>query len=404
MSPFQQALSQLRQAARHVDIPPKILKQLRKPQRILRKKIAIQKDNGRSETYEAYRVQYNNWRGPYKGGIRFHPAADLDEVKALALWMTIKTAVLDLPLGGGKGGIKVDPKKLSEAEKEKISRVWVRAMKDYIGPKKDVPAPDVYTNARIMQWMNDEYMTITKEKNTGTFTGKPLDGGGSKGRDVATAQGGFYILQDIIKKFVIKKPRVVIQGFGNAGQTMAELCAKAGYAVVGVSDSKGGIYDPSGLDVSQVVKHKADQGSVVGFGSALSVTNKQLLTMDCEILIPAALDNQITGKNANKIQADIILELANGPTSPEADQILFNRGIMVVPDVLANAGGVTVSYYEMVQNAKVQQWSKAEVLNKLKKNILASWDAVFAISGEKKVPLRLAAYIVALQRLAKAAK
>jgi glutamate dehydrogenase/leucine dehydrogenase len=404
MNPLDNAIKQLSVAATELGIKPSLLSKLKKPNRVLEKKIKITMDNGKVKEFSAYRVQHNNWRGPYKGGIRFHQEADINEVKALALWMAIKTAVVNIPTGGGKGGVTVDPKKLSENELEKLARAWSKAMHKYIGPKVDVPAPDVYTTPQIMTWMNDEYMKLTGEKNKGTFTGKPINKGGSKGRDVATAQGGFYILQNILKKHKLQKPKVVIQGFGNAGNTMASLCFKAGYKVIAVSDSKGGVYSPRGINIPKLLDYKRDIKTVVGFGGTKKISNKEILEIKADVLVPAALDNQITKANAKKIKSNIIIELANGPTTAEADKMLFEQGVVVVPDVLANAGGVMVSYFEMVQNAKNKYWTKAEVLKKLKTNILKSWDDVSKIANKKKVNLRTAAYILALQRLLKAKK
>ena len=404
MNPLDNAIKQLSVAATELGIKPSLLSRLKKPDKVLRKKIKVVMDNGKEKIFEAYRVQHNNWRGPYKGGIRFHQAADIDEVKALALWMAIKTAVVNIPTGGGKGGIKLDPKELSEGELERLARAWARAMHKHIGPRVDVPAPDVYTTPKIMEWMNDEYMKLTGEKNKGTFTGKPINKGGSKGRDVATAQGGFYILQDIVKKFKLKKPTVAIQGFGNAGATMADLCFRAGYKVVAVSDSSGGIYDPRGINIQRLEHYKEKNKTVVGHKGTMEISNKEILEIDVDVLVPAALDNQITKANAKKIKANIIIELANGPTAAEADKILFEKGVLVVPDVLANAGGVMVSYFEMVQNAKNKYWTKAEVLKKLKDKIIKEWKAIDKLAGKKKVSLRTSAYMIALQRLIKAKK
>lgn len=404
MNPLDNAIKQLSIAATELGVKPSLLSKLKKPNKVLQKKIKILMDNGKVKAFDAYRVQHNNWRGPYKGGIRFHQAADINEVKALALWMAIKTAVVNIPVGGAKGGITVDPKNLSMNELEKLSRAWVRAMYKNIGPKKDVPAPDVYTTPQIMAWMNDEYMKLTGEKNKGTFTGKPLDQGGSKGRDVATAQGGFYVVQDIIKRNKLKKPTIVIQGFGNAGYTMANLCFVAGYEVIAVSDSAGGIINRRGVNIPKLLKYKEENKSVVNFPGTTNISNKEILELDTDFLIPAALDNQITKNNAHKINAKFIIELANGPTSSEADQILFNRGVVVVPDVLANAGGVMVSYFEMIQNARNKYWSREEVLKKLKEKMLKEWRQIFILATKKKLNLRTAAYMVALKRLIKKKK
>jgi len=404
MNPLDNAIAQLENAAKKLGLKPSVLRSLKKPKKVIKKKLQIVLDNGKKKVYQAYRVQHNNWRGPFKGGIRFHPESNINEVKALALWMAIKTAVANIPVGGGKGGIEVNPKELSKTELERLSRAWAKAMHKYIGPKIDVPAPDVYTTPEIMAWMNDEYMKLTGQKNKGTFTGKPLNQGGSKGRDVATAQGGFYILQDLVKTYKLKKPSIAIQGFGNAGMTMAQLCYRAGYKVVAVTDSKGGVLNARGLNIDKVVKHKETNGKLKNFPGSKAISNKQILELNVDVLIPAALDNQITIKNAKNVQVDIVMELANGPTSNQADMVLFKKGILVIPDVLANAGGVIVSYFEMVQNAKNVYWSKSEVLSKLKEKILLSWQQVYQEAVKNDVNLRTGAYMIALNRLLKAKK
>ncbi|PIZ98831.1 MAG: glutamate dehydrogenase, partial [Candidatus Komeilibacteria bacterium CG_4_10_14_0_2_um_filter_37_10] len=294
--------------------------------------------------------------------------------------------------------------KLSKKELESLSRAWVRAMYKYLGPTKDVPAPDVYTTPEIMAWMNEEYMKLTGEKNKGTFTGKPVSAGGSLGRDVATAQGGFYILQNIIKKKKISKPTIAIQGFGNAGMTMARLCFAAGYRVVAISDSAGGIFSQRGLPIEKIIKIKDSEGSVVKFKEAKKISNQEILELAVDVLIPAALDNQLVAGNASRIKAQLIFELANGPTAPEAEKILSARGIEIVPDVLANAGGVMVSYFEMVQNKQNKYWTRVTVLKKLKDNILQEWQTIYNLAQKKKINYRTAAYMVALQRLIKAQK
>ncbi len=394
-------MQQLDNAAKIINLDEKVLQSLKRPQKIIEVSLPVKMDDGSLKFFEGYRVQYNNWRGPFKGGIRFFPEVDKDEVKALSFWMTIKCAVLDLPLGGGKGGVTVNPKELSEKELENLSRVYTRALYNDIGPDKDVPAPDVYTTPQIMSWMADEYSKIKKKKTPGVITGKPLEAGGSEGRSTATAQGGFYLLKHIME-IEQRKPEnqtVAIQGFGNAGSVMAQLCHQDGLKVVAVSDSKGGIYKKDGLDIKKVIEHKKETGSVQNFENAENISNEKLLELDVQFLVPAALENQITRNNANKIDANIIIELANGPITPEADIILFEKGINVVPDVLANAGGVTVSYFEWYQNVNNEKWTEKKVFEKLKPKMIENYDQVFEKRNEFQVDMRRAAFVLALERL-----
>lgn len=406
-NPFKNALSQLKNIEEYLSEEDKIyLNLLHQPKRILQVAIPVEMDDGSLKVFEGYRVQYNDARGPFKGGIRYHPATDLNEVKALAFWMAIKCATVGIPYGGGKGGIKVDSKKLSKAELERLTRGFTRALKDYIGPNKDVPAPDVYTNPQTMAWIMDEFSQIAGYNVPGVVTGKPVEIGGSLGRDKATGQGGLYVLQSLAKKlkFVPQKTRVVVQGFGNVGATIAEFVSNAGYKLVAVSDSKGGIYNQKGLDIKKIFEHKDKTGSVIGLEGTRTITNKQLLELPCDILIPAALENQITENNANRIKAKIVFEMANGPTTPEADVKLFKKGIIVVPDVLANAGGVTVSYFEWVQNLANYYWTEEEVLNKLKPIMNRSFEEVWKLSQTHKIDLRKAAFILAVTRIIQAMK
>src|SRR3989344_1486749 len=389
-----------------------------KPQGIYKKQIEITRDNGKKLKLHAFRVQFNNARGPYKGGIRYHPEADEDEVKALAALMAIKTAVVDIPFGGAKGGVQVNPKELSKKEVEEVSRAYVRAFAEHLGPDTDVPAPDVNTNPDIMAWMRDEY-----EKITGTFapafiTGKPMSYGGSLGRDTATARGAFFLIQELVEREGLdsKGLRVVIQGFGNAGSHMAELLHGAGYTVVAVSDSHGGIYNEDGLDPVRIEKYKKQTGSVTGEyceGSVCDtkkmkmdhvrhVSNEELLELKCDILIPAALDNVITEKNAKNIKATIILELANGPTTPEADAILAKKKVTVIPDVLTNAGGVTVSYFEWSQGKSGEQWTADQVDRELKRLMLNAYKAVRREAHREKITYREAAFSVGVKRILEA--
>lgn len=406
-TPFENYLANLDKTKTMLGLSESILKQLAEPQKIIEETISIIKDDGSNLDLNAYRVQWNNARGPFKGGIRFHPEADMEEVKALAALMAVKCAVVDIPLGGGKGGVQVDPKKLSEAELEKISRAWSRAMAPYIGVDKDIPAPDVYTNGQIMAWMLDEYENEIGKNEPGMITGKPIDLGGSLGRDTATAQGGVYVLRELIKKMGLpeKGLRVAVQGFGNAGYHVASLLHEAGHVIVALSDSRGGIYHQAGLDPLAVEKIKQVKGSVVDFadeGLAEKIDGDLVITSEVDILIPAALDGVITKGNAENIKAKIILELANGPTDPDADEILSRNNVVVVPDVLANAGGVTVSYFEWVQNRQQFYWTESEVQERLKPIIVKAFHAVWEMSKEKGVSLRQAAFITGIKRIVEA--
>ncbi len=403
MNTFKNAIDQLTRAAAVIKLDPRVLEKLSRPNEIFQFKISVVMDSGEMRDFDAYRVQWNNSRGPYKGGIRFHPQADLDEVKALALWMTMKTAVSGIPFGGGKGGIAVDPKKLSATELEALSRGFVRELSSVIGERRDVPAPDVGTGPREMAWMVDELSKITKENVFGAFTGKPLALYGSEGREAATGQGGFYALRELATKLNLlpSETRLAVQGIGNVGYHFARLAHASGYKIVALSDSKGGIFSESGLEPISVHAWKEKHGSLVDFPGAKQITNAELLEIDCDILVPAALENVLTVENAAKIKTKAVVELANGPTTTEAENIFETRGIPVVPDVLANAGGVTVSYFEWVQNLARVSWKEAEVLAKLEPIIVENFAAIWKIKDEYKVNLRTAAYILALGRLEK---
>ncbi|MFA6587931.1 MAG: Glu/Leu/Phe/Val dehydrogenase [Patescibacteria group bacterium] len=416
-NPFLGAMTQLERASKIIDLEPHVLDILKRPVRILETGIPVKMDDGSTKIFQAYRVQYNDARGPFKGGIRFHPNTDLDEVKALAFWMTIKCAVVNIPFGGGKGGITVEPKTLSQRELQNLSRGWVRAFAKYLGPRKDVPAPDVYTNPMIMGWMADEFGQVSGEWQPGAFTGKPLSLGGSEGRTEATGQGGFLAVEALVKKLGLEKNKttVAVQGFGNVGFYIAKKLHDAGYNIVALSDSKGGIQDKRnhGMDPENIMKSKKERGMIDGCYCAGTVcdcenyqkiSNEELLEMEVDILIPAALENVITKENAGKIKAKAIVEMANGPTTPEADEILNQKNIPVVPDVLANAGGVTVSYFEWVQNNLGEAWTEETVLNKLKPIMEKSFDEVWDMSVEKKISLRTAAFVIALRRVAEAIK
>lgn len=371
------------------------------PKRILEVNIPVKMDDGSIKIFTWFRSQHNDARGPFKGGIRFHPDVNRSEVKALSMWMSIKCAVVDIPLGGWKWGIIVDPKKLSAGELERLSRGYVRELYKYLGPQTDVPAPDVNTNPQIMSWMMDEYSLLAGQYSPGSFTGKPLTNGGSLGRNKATAQGGVYVLQEILrlKEDEIAGKTVVIQWAGNAGLTAAKLLQPLWAKIIGISDSHGGIYNSHGLDIDAIEDLKSQRKSVVEYDDATVLDQKEILQQECDILIPAALENQITWENAHNIVAPIILELANGPITPEADKILEERNIMVIPDILANAGWVMVSYFEQVQNNMNFYWEEDEIEEKLNKKITQSASDVYNKACEYKTSLRSWAYIIAMQRI-----
>jgi len=376
------------------------------PKRILEVNIPVRMDDGSVKTFTGFRSQHNDARGPFKWGIRFHQDVNRSEVKALSMWMTFKCAVIDIPLGGGKWWVIVNPKKLSVAELERLSRWYVRAIYKYLWPEKDIPAPDVNTTPQVMAWMMDEYSNLVWKYSPGSFTGKPLTSWGSKGRGTATAQGWVYVLQKILelKNQELKWKKVIIQWAGNAGLTMAELLCELWVLIVWISDSHGAIFNDMGVNISEIVKLKAARKSVTEYSDATAYSNAEILEQECDILIPAALENQITEKNAKNIKADLILELANGPITPEADEILFKNGVSIIPDILANAGWVMVSYFEQVQNNTNFYWEADEVDQKLHKKITCAAQDVFDTAVENKTHLRNAAYIVALKRVLDAMK
>lgn len=396
-NPFENAIRNLKQANRYAQVSAALFEKICTPEHVHQFTISA---NGKK--YPGYRVQHNDARGPYKGGIRYHPQVDLNEVKALATWMSMKCAVVDIPYGGGKGGVACDPKKMSDKEKEAVSRGWARALAKHIGPWKDVPAPDVNTDSQTMAWILDEYEKIIGHHEPAVITGKPVELGGSAGRDKATAQGGYFVLRDALKARKMKPGTVAIQGIGNVGGWLAEILHKEGYKVVAVSDSKGGIHNPKGLDVHHVMGHKRDTGAVQGFKGAKNITNAELLELPVDVLAPSALENVITKDNAGKIKAKVVLEMANGPTTPEADAVLDKKGIMVIPDILANAGGVTVSYFEWAQNLTGYAWGLDEVDRRLERQMTRAWKAVFETAQQHKTALRTAANVLALGRIAKA--
>ena len=375
------------------------------PQNIVQGDIDVTMDDGSQKKFPAYRVQFNNARGPYKGGIRFHPEADIEEVKALAALMAIKCAVVGIPLGGGKGGVACNPKELSQKEIEQIARGWARMMAPYIGANKDIPAPDVYTTPAIMGYMVDEFDKVTGKSEPGVITGKPLSMGGSLGRTPATGLGGFYVFEALLNSLDDKsRQRVAIQGFGNVGMYAAKFIHQAGHKIVAISDSKEAIYVADGIDPITANALKEEGKKLSEYPGATVITNEELLVCDCDILVPAALDNQIREDNAKDVKAKIILELANGPLTPEADEILKNKGVTVVPDVLANAGGVTVSYFEWVQNVGGYYWTEEEVFSKLRNIMQESFQQTYMLAEEKGVTLREGAFLLAVKRIAEAMK
>jgi len=399
-NPYQDAMHQLDKVSKVKNFGDDFIARLRIPDRDIRISIPVSMDDGTLKIFEGYRVEYNNTLGPYKGGIRYHPDTEINEVKALAFWMTLKCAVAGIPMGGGKGGITVDPHKLSKAELERLSRGWVKKLSDVLGPHKDVPAPDVNTTPEIMAWMADEYAKITGDKTRATFTGKPIHNGGSEGRGVATGLGGFYVFNILSKELNLpEKCKVAIQGFGNVGANAAEIFTQHGHIVIAVSDSKSAIYKESGLDLEKVEAHKKNTGALKDFEGAKNITNEELLELNCDVLIPAAFEDQITKDNADKIKAKVILELANGPTTPEADEILYQKNIPVIPDILANSGGGTVSYFEWEQNLKGEHWTEKQVFNKLKTILDYSSKKMLSKAREFKTSLRMGAFIVALERI-----
>lgn len=401
-NPFENAMAQLDKAARVMNLDKNIHEILKQPERVLTVAIPVKMDSGETKVFTGYRSQFNNALGPYKGGIRYHWNVTLDEVKALSFWMMVKCATVNIPMGGGKGGIIVNPKELSEGELERLSRGFIQKIWRNIGSDKDVPAPDVYTTPQIMAWMRDEYEKLVGQPDPGVITGKPLEQGGSEGRGFSTAQGGVYCVRELAKKLnlIPEQTTVAVQGYGNAGSFMAKILHKQGYKIVAVSDSKGAIYNQAGLDPAAVASWKEQTDSVVGFSGSEEVSNEAILELEVDILVPAALENVITKDNAQNIKAKAVVELANGPTTPEADEILKDKGVLIVPDVLANAGGVTVSYFEWDQNVKGEHWSEADVLQKLEKIMVDSFNEVWETKERYSVDMRTAAFVKAIERVA----
>jgi len=407
------ANQRLEKALHYVSLSNDVIERLRYPKASLVVSIPVRMDNGSLRIFQGYRVRYDDSRGPTKGGIRFHPGVNLDEVQSLAFWMTFKCAVLNLPFGGAKGGVTVNPKELSKLELERLSRGYVDAIADFIGPDIDIPAPDVYTNPMIMGWMMDQYSIIHRRIVPAVVTGKPVGMGGSLGRETATAMGAFFVIRAALDKLEqpLESTTVAIQGFGNAGAILAELMSKAGYRIVAVSDSQGGVYAQKGLDIPSIRRFKDStrnikavycENTICNIVEHEVITNQQLLELDVDVLIPAALENQITAANAPNIKAKYIFEVANGPITSAADQILDAKGIHVFPDILVNAGGVTVSYYEWVQNRSGFYWTLEEVNHRLEMSMAEETEKIWAIARELSISLRTAAYVHALKRLGEA--
>lgn len=407
-NPFKIAQQQLDEAAKILGLDPGTHAALREPVREMHVSLPVRMDNGQVKVFKGFRVQYNDARGPTKGGIRFHPDETIDTVRALAAWMTWKTAVVDIPLGGGKGGIICNPKEMSPGEIERLSRQYIRQVGRFIGIEKDCPAPDVYTTPQIMAWMMDEFYWQKGYNDFGVITGKPLPIGGSKGRNDATARGGVYCVREAAKLLGVNPQNATfaIQGFGNAGQYAATLMKEilGSKKLLAVSDSRGGVYNAEGIDAEQIVKYKLETGKVEGFPGTKPISNEELLELNVDIMFPAALENCITEKNAHNIRAKIVAELANGPTTPEADEILHKKGVFVIPDFLCNAGGVTVSYFEMVQNSYNFFWELPEVHKRLDEKMTSAFHAVYNMRQSHKVHTRLAAYLVSVQKVAEAMK
>lgn len=411
--PFSNATKQLEEVAQILKLDDLTLRRLKIPNRVVHVAIPVEMDNGQVHTFIGFRSQHNNARGPYKGGIRYHVGVSESEVKALSMWMTWKCAIADIPYGGGKGGIIVnpkidpkDPRALSQGEVERLSRAYVRAIADVIGEDKDVPAPDVNTDGQIMSWMLDEYEKIIEKKSPATFTGKPIELGGSQGRTEATGYGGVFVLNALMEKEGKdpSKTSVAIQGIGNVGSYFALKAYEEGYTIVALSDSRTALYNTDGLDPKKVLAYKKEHGTLSGFEGAKEITNEELLLLTVDVLVPSALENVITEKNADKVNARYIIEMANGPVTPEADEILFKKGVLSVPDVLANSGGVTVSYFEWVQNKEGSVWSKDDVLGKLREKITTAFDQSYTSMKNLRVNMRMGTYALAVKKVVDAMK
>lgn len=395
----------VKEALDKLGYPDEVYELLKDSLRMLKVRIPVRMDDGSVKVFTGFRAQHNDAVGPTKGGVRFHPDVTEDEVNALAIWMSIKAGIVDLPYGGGKGGIICDPREMSFRELENLSRGYVRAISQFVGPTKDIPAPDVFTNSQIMAWMMDEYSRIDEFNNPGFITGKPIVLGGSHGRESATAKGVTICIEEAAKKrgFEINGAKVVVQGFGNAGSYLAKFLHEAGAKVVGISDAYGALYDPEGLDINYLLDRRDSFGTVTTLFKN-TITNQELLELECDILVPAAVQNQITKENAHNIKADIIVEAANGPTTIEATKILTDRGKLLVPDVLASSGGVTVSYFEWVQNNQGYYWPEEEVEEKLQKVMRKAFETIYNTAQTRNVDMRLAAYMVGVRKMAEASR
>lgn len=407
INPFEVALEQLDEAAKLIKLDNGLHQILAHPKRVLIVSIPVRLDNKEIRVFTGFRSQHNDARGPYKGGIRYHPQVTIDEVKALSMWMTWKCAIADIPYGGGKGGVICNPKEMSDLELERMTRRYAYAIADIIGPYTDIPAPDVYTGGKEMAWIMDTYSALKGNYvQPEVITGKPLAIGGSLGRTEATGRGLSFTVREAAKKLKLNlhTATVAVQGFGNAGQYAAQLLEEQGAKVIAVSDSKGGVYNKNGIQIGALRKHKEKKGSVVGFPESKSITNEEVLVTDCTILIPAALENQITKKNAPKISAKVVAEAANGPTTPEADDILYKNKTLLIPDVLANGGGVTVSYFEWLQNLRRESWSESQVNEMLDKNITRAFSDVYATHDKYQVNMRKASTVLAINRVVDAIK
>jgi glutamate dehydrogenase/leucine dehydrogenase len=405
VNPFETAKSQLEAASKIAGLDKDKVARLKSPDRYLEVSIPVKMDSGEQKIFTGFRSQHNNSRGAYKGGIRFHQDVNLDEVRALSFWMSFKNAVVNVPFGGGKGGIIVNPKELSVGELERLSRGYVQKMYPVFGPEMDVPAPDVNTTGQIMGWMLDEYQKITGNKSMATFTGKSLDNGGSQGREEATGFGGVYVFEEVVSSKIVDLPagaKIAIQGFGNVATFFAQAAEKLGYKVVALSDSKGGIYNPEGLNFNEVQAHKKVTGALKDFAGSKNISNQELLELPVDVLVPAALENVLTKENAEKIQAKLIVEMANGPTTLEADAVFDKKGVVVIPDILANSGGVCTSYFEWYQNMHDEKWEKPQVLEKLSKQIKQAFADVLEKRNKYKSSFRSAAYVLAAERIIEA--
>ena len=405
-NPFDIAMQNFDTAAEKLGLTENMKSRIKYPQRSLIVSVPVRLDNGSIKRFEGFRVQHSTMRGPAKGGVRYHPDVTLDEVKALATWMTWKCAVAGIPYGGGKGGITCNPKEMSERELERLTRRYFSEIMPIVGPEKDIPAPDVYTDAQTMAWMMDTFSVNKGYTVPGVVTGKPLEIGGSLGRESATARGTVYSIENAAKYIGLdlSNATCAVQGFGNAGSMAAKLIKEVGVKVIAVSDSKGGIFDPTGLDPDKVLEHKSKTESVIGYSGSDEISNEDLLTIDCDILIPAALENVITKKNASDIKAKIVAETANGPTTPDADHILEENGVFIIPDILANGGGVAVSYFEWVQNVQHLFWTEEEINKRLREIMDHSFNAVIEVKEKFKAHMRIAANMLGISRVSKAAE